>query len=1050
MKTKLTFLISFFITVFFYSQTNLYSTQSQALPENAILEENSLQFTFSNLDKSKIDTGLLLDAAIEFADLKKYNGTPTDISFTSAKIIGDVYNTLIMSKISSNQGTLKPPADFQNEWFKMQYTDVLPIGGVYFKYNQFSESNNSYFQAVEETSATARISSISSSSLAVSSDNMLSDVYTNGIWQNPYEISNVFALAPIANSHNKLNFKVIFPSSLFLSNYANEINMLEVKFSDEENFRTVNYGQLMDVNYPAIGEYTWTYKLTLNNGQVLYSKNKFQVTSDLEKYVNEEVSTSTISRSSNINSQYKKVVLETFPYILPLVNFTEVRPKLTLYIKLKDGQTQITNPFIVVEGFDSGHITAPRKEGGDNNIDGFLKSVDNNPFYKTLLESKLDEFDIIYVDWGIGTDYIQNNAELLKKAIRWVNANKSGTNKNIVMGQSMGGLVARYALKDMEDKGENHDTKLYISHDSPHLGANTPLGIQYMMRNVSQTFLKSPIIAGINYILSPIFYGVPISEVLTIADTPASRQMLINYVDKNYNIDNSVHNAWQNVLKAKGYPQQTRNVAISNGSECGTDQNMQNLVTMHHMSKGWFVDLIGAFIGGLTQDFGQFILSVLPGKSRYYYDFEARPMTGLNENKELYKGSIIYKKDILWFIPAQNTLLSGSNYQPQGILPIDKYGGGKYQFPKSSLPKFIGDYLTVSDFSFIPTPSALDAYSGNKILTENDYQKTYSPVDDASIVPFSNFVIEKMGGNNRHIYFSDRNGQFIINQLSLDSNIQNEKLTTAYLCGSKIKIGGEGVICGNDNMTYTTGFAPYISWSVLNGSDLIDVTSPFNQPQISFTPKAGANGFVKLQALLIGNGASNTVTKNIWIGKPNVYIEPDENNTNYAIFYVKSSDLYATLADQGVTATDVIWKRLDNGATRTGFSYFANGPGYNWSFDVEVKAKNICGEYITNGTITPPPPPSCDNYRIAKTNNNNEYTVARIIDPTCPQTRFRTTSTSKKEIETYQITVANSLGNIVISKNGNTFDLNNFPTGSYFVKVIKENKIVVSQTLIKK
>lgn len=101
MKTKLTFLISFFITVFFYSQTNLYSTQSQALPENAILEENSLQFTFSNLDKSKIDTGLLLDAAIEFADLKKYDTTSTDSSFTRTK-----YPPLIISEITSNQGML--------------------------------------------------------------------------------------------------------------------------------------------------------------------------------------------------------------------------------------------------------------------------------------------------------------------------------------------------------------------------------------------------------------------------------------------------------------------------------------------------------------------------------------------------------------------------------------------------------------------------------------------------------------------------------------------------------------------------------------------------------------------------------------------------------------------------------------------------------------------------------------------------------------------------------------------------------------------------------
>jgi alpha-beta hydrolase superfamily lysophospholipase len=74
-----------------------------------------------------------------------------------------------------------------------------------------------------------------------------------------------------------------------------------------------------------------------------------------------------------------------------------------------------------------------------------------NSALKSYLEGN---YDIIYVDWGIGTDYIQNNAELLKKAIRWVNQNKIGSEKNVVLGQSMGGLIARYALKDMEDNGK--------------------------------------------------------------------------------------------------------------------------------------------------------------------------------------------------------------------------------------------------------------------------------------------------------------------------------------------------------------------------------------------------------------------------------------------------------------------------------------------------------------------------------------------------------------------------------------------------------------------
>ncbi len=45
----------------------------------------------------------------------------------------------------------------------------------------------------------------------------------------------------------------------------------------------------------------------------------------------------------------------------------------------------------------------------------------------------------------------------------------------------MGGVIARYALRKMEDAGMEHQVSLYISHDSPHLGANVPLGALYAL-----------------------------------------------------------------------------------------------------------------------------------------------------------------------------------------------------------------------------------------------------------------------------------------------------------------------------------------------------------------------------------------------------------------------------------------------------------------------------------------------------------------------------------------------------------------------------------------
>ncbi|VDH03264.1 hypothetical protein [Bergeyella zoohelcum] len=372
-----------------YAQQSIYSRHNQQLPTNAVIQENTLQRTFEHLDKSKIETGVLLDAAVEFADLKKYNGILTDSSSTNAKIIGDIYNTLVMGKVSENKGNLMSPADFQNLWFGTQTTDVLPVAGVYFRYNELSEANHWYFKN-QQLSPVGRTADISTTTLSISPDNQLRDVYANGVWQNPYDIHTVFAMAPIANSHNKLNFKVIFPQDLFQSNDGNKIAELAVKFSENDTFKVVQYGQEMTVNYPAVGNYQWTYRLTLNDGSVLYSQHPFNITSDLGKYVNTDDTT------SRGHTPYRKVELENFQYFIPFPPMVQNRPKLTLYIRYRQGQSQITRPFIVAEGFDAGHITAPRKEGGDNTIEGFLDNLTGDLYYA------LKNYDIIYVDWGLG------------------------------------------------------------------------------------------------------------------------------------------------------------------------------------------------------------------------------------------------------------------------------------------------------------------------------------------------------------------------------------------------------------------------------------------------------------------------------------------------------------------------------------------------------------------------------------------------------------------------------------------------------------------------
>jgi Putative serine esterase (DUF676) len=119
----------------------------------------------------------------------------------------------------------------------------------------------------------------------------------------------------------------------------------------------------------------------------------------------------------------------------------------------------LDKPIILVEGYDP-----------DNNI------FPN--FYREFNRLVYGGRDLIIVNFPNGSGDMNENAALVQNIIQEVNNSKSGNYPIAVIGFSMGGIIARKALKDMELRGINHQTSLYVSYDSPHLGANAPLAIQ--------------------------------------------------------------------------------------------------------------------------------------------------------------------------------------------------------------------------------------------------------------------------------------------------------------------------------------------------------------------------------------------------------------------------------------------------------------------------------------------------------------------------------------------------------------------------------------------
>ena len=173
----------------------------------------------------------------------------------------------------------------------------------------------------------------------------------------------------------------------------------------------------------------------------------------------------------------------------------------------------LDKPIIMIDGFDPGDerdismLYAGLDFNGENLADilrdeGFDFIALNAPLYTT------DGKDI-----DGGADYIQRNAMVLVELINFINTEKIGSEELVVIGPSMGGLIARYGLSYMEQNSLDHDTRLYISFDSPHQGANIPVSFQYL----------------INYFAKDQGNAQAELVVDNVLNSPAAKEMLIDH-----------------------------------------------------------------------------------------------------------------------------------------------------------------------------------------------------------------------------------------------------------------------------------------------------------------------------------------------------------------------------------------------------------------------------------------------------------------------------------------------------------------------------------------
>ena len=229
----------------------------------------------------------------------------------------------------------------------------------------------------------------------------------------------------------------------------------------------------------------------------------------------------------------------------------------------------LDHPVIVIDGFDPGDardipgLYASLSFDGQNMAD----ILRNEGFDVVILNAPLYTTDGKNIDGG--ADYIQRNALVLIALIQQLNSTKVGNNELVVIGPSMGGLIARYALSYMEENSLDAETRLYISFDSPHRGANIPISLQYV----------------INYLAEQLADPTAQQVVNDVLKSPAAKEMLVDHLlghllaGSPYDQDPTkllplgapgFRNEFQAELDALGFPSNVRNITMINGSGNGT------------------------------------------------------------------------------------------------------------------------------------------------------------------------------------------------------------------------------------------------------------------------------------------------------------------------------------------------------------------------------------------------------------------------------------------------------------------------------------------------
>ncbi|TNE81756.1 MAG: T9SS type A sorting domain-containing protein [Bacteroidetes bacterium] len=595
--------------------------------------------------------------------------------------------------------------------------------------------------------------------------------------QNPFLFKEVVSFAPAIDFIRSRNPQIVIPSQLFFSNKSQLPTSIQV-YIDNIPQAGAAFDRIIPLppnSLPPTDIQTYELELRVFYGSISkVSKFKIRVAG---------------INGLNQNSFDAEVNLTTLTADVKISAQNKARG----YAGIKFGRdhhgttnTCIKKPIIIVEGIDFGTPENPTgcyngkcgRLGFDDLING------NNPHYRQLANgphfiSEMNDkgYDVIYLDFEDGGNYMEDNAMVLVKLIQHINSIKCTNEELVVCGVSMGGIVAKYALSYMETNNLPHCVRTYASFDSPHQGANIPIGLQ-------QTLYFA------HYRLGSVAAQEGIDKLLR----PATKQLLKYHVFAPNYLEHNERTLFLNKLQQLGnYPNKTRNVAIINGNPFGDHSGINSGEQIidyeyHAIFKKFTIRAFAQTGRSYNGNDITFIADVLNNKVNYKApnpsaDIDRAP--GGTDEKSL-------------------SLLSGPSHMDFVRSRIDGH-----------LIKIrLGFIRTLNHpMCFIPSISALDVNTSN--LYYNIYTNIHADNPDPAKTPFDAYFAPSK--NEEHVYLSyvsatephaleNSNIQWFIHEIEKSKIEIKGDLVSTYnyvyhyqnqLPGTTIKAGGHLVVNGN-------------------------------------------------------------------------------------------------------------------------------------------------------------------------------------------------------------------------------------------------------------